>query len=94
MQAHAYWRLKGLTVDLVIWNEDRAGYRQLLQDQIMGLIAVGLEAHVMDRPGGIFVRRAEQISDEDRILVQSVARAIVSDRRGDAGGANQSARLY
>jgi cyclic beta-1,2-glucan synthetase len=39
VQAHAYWRLKGLAVDLVIWNEDRAGYRQLLHDQIMGLIA-------------------------------------------------------
>jgi cellobiose phosphorylase len=39
----------------------------------------------MDRPGGIFVRRAEQISDEDRILVQSVARAIISDRRGALG---------
>src|SRR5450759_1876509 len=36
VQAHAYWRLKGLTVDLVIWNEDHAGYRQLLQEQIMG----------------------------------------------------------
>ncbi len=82
VQAHAYWRLKGLTVDLVIWNEDRAGYRQLLQEQIMGLIAAGVEAHVLDRPGGIFVRRAEQIADEDRILVQSVARAIISDRRG------------
>jgi cyclic beta-1,2-glucan synthetase len=82
VQAHAYWRLKGLTVDLVIWNEDHAGYRQLLQEQIMGLIAVGLEAHVMDRPGGIFVRRAEQISDEDRILLQSVARVIITDSRG------------
>ena len=29
VQAHAYWRLKGLAVDLVIWNEDHAGYRQL-----------------------------------------------------------------
>ena len=85
VQAHAYWRLKGLAVDLVIWNEDRAGYRQLLQDQIMGLIAAGVEAHVMDKPGGIFVRPAEQISDEDRILVQSVARAIISDRRGALG---------
>ena len=28
VQAHAYWRLKGLAVDLVIWNEDRGGYRQ------------------------------------------------------------------
>jgi cellobiose phosphorylase len=82
VQAHAYWRLKGLAVDLVIWNEDRGGYRQVLQDQIMGLIAAGVEAHVMDRPGGIFVRRAEQIADEDRILLQSVARAIITDRRG------------
>ena len=85
VQAHAYWRLKGLTVDLVIWNEDRAGYRQVLQEQIMGLIAAGVEAHVMDRPGGIFVRRAEQISEEDRILVQSVARVIISDRRAALG---------
>jgi len=82
VQAHAYWRLKGLSVDLVIWNEDHAGYRQLLQEQIMGLIAAGAEAQVVDRPGGIFVRRAEQISDEDRILIQSVARAIIADGRG------------
>jgi cyclic beta-1,2-glucan synthetase len=82
VQAHAYWRLKGLAVDLVIWNEDQAGYRQLLQEQILGLIAAGTEASVTDRPGGIFVRPAEQISNEDRILFQSVARAIVSDSRG------------
>ena len=82
VQAHAYWRLKGLTVDLVIWNEDRAGYRQQLHEQILGLIAAGVEAHVIDRPGGIFIRPADQISSEDRILFQTVARAILSDSRG------------
>ena len=82
VQAHAYWRLKGLTVDLVIWNEDHAGYRQLLHDQIMGLIAAGIEVNVTDRPGGIFVRLSEQISSEDRILIQTVARAIITDSQG------------
>ena len=82
VQAHAYWHLKGLAADLVIWNEDRAGYRQLLQEQIMGLIAAGIEANVTDRPGGIFLRLAEQISDEDRVLLQTVARAILTDSRG------------
>ena len=82
VQAHAYWRLKGLAVDLVIWNEDHAGYRQLLHDQIMGLIAAGTEANVTDRPGGIFVRPADQIAEEDRILIQTVARAIITDSRG------------
>jgi cyclic beta-1,2-glucan synthetase len=82
VQAHAYWRLKGLAVDLVIWNEDRNGYRQQLQEQIIGLIAAGVEAHVVDRPGGIFVRHAEQISAEDRVLFHSVARAIITDTLG------------
>ena len=82
IQAHAYWRLKGLAVDLVIWNEDRAGYRQVLQDQILDLVAVGLETQIMDRPGGIFLRSVEQIPEEDRILFQTVARVILSDSRG------------
>ena len=82
VQAHAYWRLKGLAVDLVIWNEDHAGYRQLLHDQIMGLIAAGTEVSLTDRPGGIFVRPADQIAEEDRILIQTVARAIITDSRG------------
>ena len=82
VQAHAYWRLKGLSVDLVIWNEDHDVYRQRLQEQILGLIAAGVEARFVDRPGGIFVRHAEQISSEDRTLFESVARAIIVDSRG------------
>ncbi len=82
VQAHSYWRSKGLAADLVIWNEDHAGYRQLLNDQITGLIAAGVEANVTDRLGGIFIRPGNQISDEDRILVQSVARVIITDSRG------------
>jgi len=82
VQAHAYWRLKGLAVELVIWNEDHAGYRQILHEQIMGLIAAGTEVNVSDRPGGIFVRPSDQISKEDRLLFQAVARVIITDRRG------------
>jgi cyclic beta-1,2-glucan synthetase len=82
VQAHAWWRLKGLAVDLVIWNEERDIYRQRLQEQIMGLIAGGVEAHVIDRPGGIFVRQGGQISQEDRVLLQSVARVVLDDGRG------------
>lgn len=83
VQAHAYWRLKGLIVDLVIWNEDHGGYRQTLQNQLLGLISAGIETDLADRPGGIFVRVADQIAPEDRILLQTVARAILSDSAGD-----------
>lgn len=82
VQAHAFWRLKGLSVDLVIWNEGQSGYRQVLQDMVIGLISAGTEAHTLDRPGGIFVRREEQMSDEDRTLLLTVARAILVDTAG------------
>ncbi len=81
-QAHAYWRMKGLPVELLIVNEDTSVYRQSLQDAIVGLIASGNEAQMLDKPGGIFVRRLEQIPAEDRILLQSVARIILTDEKG------------
>lgn len=82
IQAHAYWRQKGLVVDLLIWNEDQAGYRQQLQDAILGLITSGSEATLLDRPGGIFVRPAQQMSNEDRVLFLSVARLVLNENLG------------
>jgi cyclic beta-1,2-glucan synthetase len=82
VEAHAYFRLKGLEVDLVIWNEDPSGYRQALHDEILGVIASLCESDLLDRPGGIFLRRADQIAEEDKVLLQTVARLIVVDSDG------------
>jgi cyclic beta-1,2-glucan synthetase len=82
VQAHAYWRLKGLMVDLVIWNDDHGGYRQVLQNQIIGLISPGSITDIKDQPGGIFIRSSDQISNEDRILFQAVAHIVISDSLG------------
>ncbi|MDB6168811.1 MAG: Cellobiose phosphorylase [Verrucomicrobia bacterium] len=82
VQAHAYWRLRGLVAELVILNEDDSGYRQPLQDQVVGMIASGIEGQLLDKPGGIFVRRADQFSPEDRVLLQTVARVVLIDENG------------
>ena len=82
VRAHVYWRGHGLTVDLVIWNEDQSGYRQVVQEQITEAITACGELNLLDKTGGIFVRRLEQISDEDKILMQTVARVIISDSAG------------
>ncbi|MFI4969027.1 MAG: glucoamylase family protein, partial [Lysobacterales bacterium] len=82
VHAHAYCRLKGLAFDLVVWNDERGGYRQNLHDDILGIIAASAEATLIDRPGGIFVRSVEQINHEDRVLMQAVARVVLSDEDG------------
>jgi cellobiose phosphorylase len=79
LQAHAYWRMKGLPSDLVIVNEDFSGYRAVLQDQIVGLINAGPEAQIIDKPGGVFLRRAEELSEDERVLFQTVARIVFTD---------------
>jgi cyclic beta-1,2-glucan synthetase len=93
IQAHAYWRLKGLVVELVILNEDVSNYRQSLHDQITQLIVSGIEAQTLDKPGGIFVRRLEQIPPDDRVLLQSAARVVLDDGRGALAEQLESAEL-
>jgi len=81
IKAHTYWQLKGLAVDLVIWNEDHGSYRHVLQDQILGMITAG-NSLTHNIPGNIFVKSADQISSEDRILFESVAKIIIKDNKG------------
>ena len=82
VQAHAYWRHKGLRVDLIIWAEAAAGYRQSLLDAIVGLVHGTSEGKLLDQHGGIFVRNIEQVPEEDQLLIQAVARIVLSDRFG------------
>ena len=81
IQAHAYWSHKGLRVDLVIWAEAHAGYRQSLLDAIRGMVQ-GVESKVLDQPGGIFVRNIDQIPEDDRAMFQAVARVVLSSLSG------------
>lgn len=82
IKAHMYWHLKGLSVDLVIWNEDYGSYRQELQDEIQNYIAAMSSVYINERPGRIYVRTGDQISNEDRILFQTVARVIFDGAAG------------
>ncbi|MBH2998317.1 cyclic beta 1-2 glucan synthetase [Serratia marcescens] len=86
IQAHRYWRLKGLEVDLVILNNSPGGYQQGLQNQIMDLIYAGSEASLLDKTGGLFVRNGEHLTTEDKLLLMSVACLYLDDR---AGGINE-----
>ena len=82
IQAHRYWRLKGLAADLVILNNSPGGYQQGLQNTIMDLIYAGSEASQLDKSGGIFVRNGEHLSAEDKLLLMSVAHLYLDDRSG------------
>ena len=86
IRAHAYWRIKGLAVELVILGDDLSIYRQSLHDQIAALINSSTEAHLLDQPGGIFVRRLDQMPHDDILLLQASARVVLDDENGPLAG--------
>jgi cellobiose phosphorylase len=82
IRAHSFWRMKGLPVDLVILHEDVSIYRQSLESRISGLISSGIEAQMLEKPGGIFLRSLDQIPNEDLVLLQAAARIVLEDEKG------------
>ena len=78
--AHAYWRLQGVTADLVILCNDDKGRRPSLVDDITTLVkSSSVSGELLDKSGGIFIRSLAQVPDADRVLLQAVARVVLAD---------------
>ncbi len=100
LRAVEYWRLKLLDVDLVILNEQGTTYAQLLQESLEALVRMSQSSLATAKNlirdgspghGGVYILRGDQISTEDRTLLQSAARAVLLSRRGSL--ADQVIRL-
>lgn len=82
LRGHEYLRSKGLKIDLVILNEHATSYMQHLQDELMRQILISGFHSLLDKPGGIFIRRADLIPPEDLVLIKSVARVSLFANKG------------
>src|SRR5262249_11595442 len=86
LTAHTYWRSKGLTVDLVLLNENPASYFEELHQQLQGLVRASDAHGLADKPGGVFVRKASHLGEADRTLLLAAARVVLNgDHRSLAG---------
>ena len=87
LRAHEYWRMKLLAVDLVILNEQAQSYNMDLQGSLETILRTN-ESQLRPQPGGmstqgsIFLIRADMVSLDVRLLLQSAARAVLVSRRG------------
>jgi cyclic beta-1,2-glucan synthetase len=82
VRGHEYLHYKGLMVDLVILNDSGSDYQQELQRELETIIRTSGLQSLQDKPGGIFLRRSDQMSEADRILLHAVARVVVVTNRG------------
>jgi cyclic beta-1,2-glucan synthetase len=92
LRAHAYWRKRGMKIDLVVLNEHETGYSQDLSNHLFRTVSRMDGEAWLNRRGGIFLLRADQMGDDDRILLETAARVILF---GSAGSlSEQLARQF
>jgi len=85
LRAHEYWRMKQLAVDLVILNERAPSYAQDLQALLEALLrrSQSVGPHEGSEPqGNVYIVRADRVTPPQRDVLQSVARVVLSSRRG------------
>jgi cyclic beta-1,2-glucan synthetase len=80
--AHAYWRIKGLEADLVILDDHPTGYLEEFHQKIQTLVQSSDAHHLVDKPGGIFVRRAAHLPAPELALLHAAARVVLDGKRG------------
>ena len=90
LQAHEYWRMKRLAVDLVILNDKPASYNQDLQLALDAAVRMGqtrrIQAdeagHAGPMHGTVYELRADLLSRETLSLLLHVARVVLVSGRG------------
>ena len=82
VRAQEYLRARGFKFDLVVLNEIPTSYRQDVQDDLQRMAEASPSHAWLDRPGGLFLRRADLMAEGDRVLLRAVARAILEGSRG------------
>jgi cyclic beta-1,2-glucan synthetase len=83
LKAHEYLRRKGLVFDLVVLNDHATSYLQDLQNTLIQIVEGSPEQGWVDRPGGVFLRRADLMPDEDRTLLEAAARVVMDGANGN-----------
>jgi cyclic beta-1,2-glucan synthetase len=83
LQAQEYWRLKGLSADVVIINEHPVGYMDEMQAALAAVLDDGPWSTWQHRPGGAYLLRADRMGRAERVLLEAVADAVITGDRGD-----------
>ena len=83
LQAQEYWRLKGLSADVVILNEHPVSYFDEIHASLAALLDNEPWRTWKHRPGGAYLLRGDRMPRAERILFEAVARVVLSGEKGE-----------
>jgi len=82
LRDHAFWRRRGMKIDLVLLIDKETGYGQELQGELYQLLVRMQSDTWLNERGGIFLVSSDKMGAEDRALLESAARVVLDGSRG------------
>jgi cyclic beta-1,2-glucan synthetase len=82
LQVHEFLRSRRLRTDVVILNYQHTDYGAELNGMLHSLVSRASGEQWLNQRGGIFILYADQISAEERTLLQTAARVLLTGERG------------
>ncbi len=82
LKAHAYFRMSGLWLDLVIVSDQITGYTHPLRDQLSDLLQTSHSRDLIGKDGGLHLLERQSLSAEVFALLQSSARLVLHTSKG------------
>lgn len=83
LKAHTFWRMKGLETEMLFLNDHPPSYADEVQEAIQEACEISMERDLINKRGGIFFRRTDQIPQADLTLLLSVAHVILRNKLHD-----------
>ncbi len=80
--AHHFLRERGFEFDLVVLHTNPGTYMQHLAEDLEYVVRLSPAGHLLDRPGGVFLRSSSQISESEAALLETVARVVIDAEIG------------
>ena len=83
LNAHGFWRTKGVETELLIINDHAPGYIDEIQEAIIQAINSSSERDLLQKRAGVFVQRSDRMPAEDLTLILAVAHVVFKNRLPD-----------
>ncbi len=84
LKLHDYYRFKGVTFDLVLLITQEESYNQPIFEMLRDMTVSGRSCEYLDRRGGIYIRKAQQMNLEQKNLLYACAKVIIDADGGIA----------
>ncbi|AQS12000.1 N,N'-diacetylchitobiose phosphorylase [Clostridium saccharobutylicum] len=82
LRFHYYMKIKGVKLDLIVYNNEEISYDEPLQKSIIQAINTSNESSALNKEGGIFLHNKATMDEQVKNLLIGISRLYINSKKG------------